>query len=70
MLFLFDQLKTHFHIDINHLSDPKTIINKTQSSPKDVKRLLSLINKCHKQQAFTQEEFLEFCLLADNTLKS
>ncbi len=70
MLFLFDQLKTHLHIDINHLSDPKTIVNKTQSSLEDVKRLLSLINKCHKQQTFTQEEFLEFCSLTDNILKS
>lgn len=70
MLFFFDQIKTHVHIDINHLSDPKTIVNKTQSSEKDVVRLLALINQCHNQQVFTKEEFIEFCTLADKILKS
>ena len=70
MLFLFDQLKTHHHIDADHLTDPKIIVNKTQSSETDVNRLLILINQCHQQKEFTKEEFLEFCLLTDKILKS
>ena len=70
MLYFFDQLKSNHHIDINHLSDSKSIITKTQSEEKDVTRILALVNKCQNQQAFTKEEFLEFCALADKILKS
>jgi len=70
MLYLFDQLKTTYYLDINHFTDHQLIINKTQSSKKDVDRLLVLINKCNHQQQISKNEFLEFCQLTDSILKS
>lgn len=70
MLVFYDELKSSFHLDINHLTEPKTIIHKTQSSHSDVVRLLQLAKQCHLKQPFTKEEFIEFCTLADKILKS
>ena len=70
MRVFYDELKSSFHLDINHLTEPKTIIHKTQSSHTDVVRLLQLAKQCHLKQPFTKEEFIEFCTLADKILKS
>lgn len=70
MLVLFDQLKMRFYIDITPNIDPQLICNKTQSSHRDVSRLLTLINQYQQQKTFTKKEFLEFCKLSDHILKS
>lgn len=68
-LILIDQLKTKYHLDLTEDTDPQTIINKTQSSENDVKRLLKLIKLYQKEEKFTEQQFIEFCKLSDRITK-